>query len=305
MLHIGCHLSCADGYFAMGKEAVAMGADTFAFFTRNPRGGNAKPIDHDDVKKFLDFSAEHNFVKLVAHAPYTLNPCAARDELRAYAYKTMLDDLKRLSFTPGNFYNFHPGSHVQQGSEKGISLTADFIARICAAEQGFIQNEFFTENSKITTTILVETMAGKGSEIGRTFEEIKSILDSAEEKYLALTSGNSGAEKMENLLGVCMDTCHIWDGGYDISKIDDVMENFAEVVGLNRLKAVHLNDSMNGLNSHKDRHQKIGEGCIGLENLVAVTNHSALKNLPFILETPNEFDGYKNEIALLRSRFVE
>lgn len=305
MLHIGCHLSSSKGYLAMGREAVAMGADTFAFFTRNPRGGAAKPLDFEDIAAFNAFYAEHQFAALVAHAPYTLNPCAAKAELRTYAYETMLDDLRRLSYTPGNFYNFHPGSHVQQGSEEGIRLTAQCIASVCAAEQGLIENKLFQEQCESKTMILVETMAGKGSEIGKTFEEVNLILAQAEALYTKITAGSPGAQQFGALAGVCLDTCHVWDGGYDVSRIDDVTASFDKAVGLNWLKAVHLNDSMNPLGAHKDRHQKIGQGSIGLEALVSVINCPPLKNLPFILETPNEFEGYKAEIELLRSRYAQ
>lgn len=304
MLRIGCHLSSSKGYLAMGQEAVAMGADTFAFFTRNPRGGAAKPLDFQDIAAFNSFCAEHQIASLVAHAPYTLNPCAAKPELRVYAYETMLDDLLRLSYTPGNFYNFHPGSHVQQGSGEGIRLTAECIANVCAAEQGIIENKSFQSPCAAKTVILIETMAGKGSEIGKTFEEVQLILARSEELYAAAAAGTPGAQDFSSLVGVCLDTCHVWDGGYDVSRIDDVAGAFDRAVGLGRLKAVHLNDSMNPLGAHKDRHQKIGEGFIGLESLVSVINCPQFKGLPFILETPNEFEGYKKEIEILRSRYV-
>lgn len=282
MLHIGYHESSSGGYMAMGKEAVAVGADTFAFFTRNPRGGAAKPLDKADAAAFCTFAREHAFAPLVAHAPYTMNPCAADPGLRDYARNLMIDDLQRLSHTPGNLYNFHPGSHVQQGAGAGIALTADMLASV------------FREVSDTSTTVLIETMAGKGSEIGRTFEEVRAIIDRAEQSF-----GSSLADR----LGVCLDTCHVWDGGYDIvNDLDGVIMQFDKVIGLERLKAVHLNDSMNVLGAHKDRHQKIGQGEIGLEALVRVINHAALKDKPFILETPNERDGYISEIALLKSR---
>ncbi|MEE1289455.1 MAG: deoxyribonuclease IV [Spirochaetota bacterium] len=285
MLHIGCHESSSKGYVAMGQEALQLNADTFAFFTRNPRGGAAKPIDTADVTAFCDMAKQHNFAKIVAHAPYTLNPCAAKPELREFALNTMLDDLSRLEYTPGNYYNFHPGSHVAQGTDVGIELTSQLLCDV------------FKKYEKLSTVILIETMAGKGSEIGRTFEEVRMIIDKTEDKYGASLDSN---------LGVCLDTCHVWDGGYDIvNNLDGVLDEFDKVVGLDRLKAIHLNDSMNPLDSHKDRHAKIGEGQIGLDALVRVINHPKLRELPFILETPNEQEGYKQEIALLRSRFVD
>ena len=285
MLHIGCHESSSKGYVAMGQEALQLNADTFAFFTRNPRGGAAKPIDTADVTAFCDMAKQHNFAKIVAHAPYTLNPCAAKPELREFALNTMLDDLSRLEYTPGNYYNFHPGSHVAQGTDVGIELTSQLLCDV------------FKKYEKLSTVILIETMAGKGSEIGRTFEEVRMIIDKTEDKYGASLDSN---------LGVCLDTCHVWDGGYDIvNNLDGVVDEFDKVVGLDRLKAIHLNDSMNPLDSHKDRHAKIGEGQIGLDALVRVINHPKLRELPFILETPNEHEGYKQEIALLRSRFVD
>lgn len=283
MLNIGCHLSSSKGFSAMGEEALDLNADTFAFFTRNPRGGAVKPLDLDDVSAFAAFAKEHSFAKLVAHAPYTMNPCAADPHLREYAFDMMIDDLKRLEHLPGNYYNFHPGSHVQQGAEAGIRLTAQMIADVAAKAE---------ENKTLSTMILVETMAGKGSEIGRTFEEVRAILDQADD-----LAGRS----LSSFCGVCMDTCHIWDGGYDIvNDLDGVISKFDSTVGLSRLKAVHLNDSMNPLGAHKDRHQKIGEGYIGFEALSRVINHPALRDKPFILETPNEHDGYKAEIERLR-----
>ena len=272
-LHIGCHLSNSKGYLAMGKEALELDANTFAFFTRNPRGGKAKDIDTKDVESFLSLYNEHGFAKLVAHAPYTLNPCAAKENLREFARDTMADDIRRLEFTPNNYYNFHPGSHVGQGAEAGIDLIADLLNTVLYPEQ--------------TTIVLLETMAGKGSEVGRTFEEIRAIIDKV----------NLGEK-----LGVCLDTCHISDAGYDvIGNLDGVLDEFDRVIGLGRLKAIHLNDSLNPPASHKDRHARIGEGHIGLEALSRVINHPKLKDLPFILETPNEHDGYKKEIALLRA----
>lgn len=283
MLHIGCHESSSGGYCAMGREAVSLNADTFAFFTRNPRGGQAKPIDRKDAADFCQFAGDNGFAKLVAHAPYTMNPCAADPHLREFALDMLTDDLKRMEYTPENLYNFHPGSHVKQGADVGIGFTSDLIAAALKA---------VPESS---TILLIETMAGKGSEIGRTFQEVRQIIDMAEEK-----AGCS----LEGRLGVCMDTCHIWDGGYDIvHDLDGVLTEFDKIVGLDRLHAVHLNDSLNDRGSHKDRHAKIGEGCIGKEALFRVINHEALRNLPFILETPNEHDGYKAEIALLREAY--
>lgn len=277
MLKIGNHLSSSKGYLAMGEAALALDANTFAFFTRNPRGGKAKDIDPKDVESFLAFAKEHEIGPLVAHAPYTLNPCSADEGLREFARNTFADDLRRLEYTPGNYYNFHPGSHVKQGAEAGIAYTAQMLNDTLTKEQH--------------TTVLLETMSGKGSEIGRNFEELRAILDQVELK-----------EKM----GVCLDTCHIWDGGYNIVRdLDGVLEEFNQVIGLEKLCAVHLNDSMNVLGSHKDRHARIGEGQIGLEALVRVINHPKLRHLPFILETPNDDAGYAREIALLRSRYEE
>ena len=285
MLNIGCHESSSDGYLAMGKEAVSLDATTFAFFTRNPRGGPAKPIDKADTDAFCKYAAEHNFAPIVAHAPYTMNPCSADPSLRKFALDTMIDDLRRMQFTPGNLYNFHPGSHVQQGADVGIDLTTTLIAEAIKA------------TPECSTTLLIETMAGKGSEIGRTFQEVKQLLDLAEEK---------AAMPLETRLGVCMDTCHLWDGGYDIvSDLDGVITEFDKIIGLKRLHAVHLNDSMNDKDSHKDRHARIGEGKIGKDALVRVVNHPALRNLPFILETINDHDGYKAEIAMMKAAFKD
>lgn len=275
MLTIGCHLSASKGYKAMGKEAVLIDANTFQFFTRNPRGGKAKDIDPQDVNGFLEYAKENKIEKILAHAPYTLNACSANEDIRRFAKETMADDLKRMEYTPGNCYNFHPGSHGGQGTEVGISQIADML------------NEILTPNQ--STTVLLETMAGKGSEVGREFEELREIIDRVE---------------LKDKMGVCLDTCHIWDGGYDIAtKLDDVIGQFDKVIGLDRLKAVHLNDSMNDLGAHKDRHAKIGEGKIGLEALVRVINHPVLKDLPFYLETPNEIEGYAAEILMLRERY--
>ena len=275
MLHIGCHLSSAKGFLAMGKEAAAMKADTFAFFTRNPRGGKAKDINPADADAFLAFHREHNFVRLVAHAPYTMNLCAAKENIRTFALEMLTDDLRRMEVIPGNYYNFHPGSHVGQGIEKGIELIA-----------GQLNQAMFPEQ---TTTVLLETMAGKGSEVGRSFEELRAIMDRV---------------TLNDKLGVCLDTCHVWDSGYDIATdLDGVLAEFDRIISIDRLKAIHINDSLNPLGSHKDRHACIGEGCIGLSALSAATNHPKLRHLPFILETPNDNEGYAEEIALLRSRF--
>ncbi len=275
MLKIGCHLSSSAGYLAMGKDAVKIDANTFAFFTRNPRGGSAKAINELDVARFLEFVNEHSIFPLVAHSPYTLNPCSAKPELREFARNTMADDLLRLEYTPGNFYNFHPGSHTGQGEDVGIAQCADML------------NSIITDGQ--STKILIETMAGKGSEIGKDFSQIAKIISLVEKK---------------DKVGVCLDTCHIWDGGYDIvNDLDGVLTEFDKIIGLEKLCAVHLNDSLNDLGAHKDRHAKIGEGKIGKEALVRVINHEALYTLPFILETPNDEDGYKKEIALLREAY--
>lgn len=271
-MYIGSHISAAKGYEAMGKQALKLGADTFAFFTRNPRGGKAKEIDAKDVEKFLKLAEEHHFGKLVAHAPYTMNACAAREDIRTFAREMMLDDLKRMEYTPGNYYNFHPGSHVGQGSEAGIEMIAELLNEVLTPEQN--------------TTVLLETMAGKGSEVGRNFEELQAILERVERK-----------EKM----GICLDTCHVWDAGYDIvNDLDGVLEEFDSIIGLEHLKAVHLNDSMNPLSSHKDRHEKIGQGQIGLEAMKKIILHPKLQGLPFILETPNNDAGWAEEIAMIR-----
>ena len=272
-MYIGCHLSASKGYLAMGKQAIELGANTFAFFTRNPRGGSAKEIVTKDVEAFLKLAEENNFGKLVAHAPYTMNACAEKENIRQFAIEMLRDDLVRMEYTPGNYYNFHPGSHVGQGTEKGIDMIAEVLNMVLKPEQ--------------TTTVLLETMAGKGSEVGRNFEEIRAIIDKVE---------------LNQKLGVCLDTCHIWDGGYDIvNKLDEVIEEFDSVIGLDRLKAIHLNDTMNDLGAHKDRHEKIGEGYLGIDAITRIINHPALKDKPFILETPNDEAGYAKEIALLKS----
>ena len=272
ILYIGNHTTSSKGYTAMAKQMIANGGNTFAFFTRNPRGGRAKAINEQDVQKFLTLAKEHHFGKIVAHAPYTMNACTAREELRDFARETFRDDLRRMEYTPGNYYNFHPGSHVGQGAETGIRKIAEIL------------NDVLTDDQ--STTVLLETMSGKGSEVGRNFQEIRSILDRVNHK-----------EKM----GVCLDTCHVWDGGYDIvHDLNGVINEFDQIIGLSRLKAIHLNDSLNDLGSHKDRHARIGEGRIGLEALVNVIRHPALEGIPFILETPNDDEGWKREIALLR-----
>lgn len=275
-LTIGSHISSAKGYEAMGKTAVYMKADTFAFFTRNPRGGKAKEIKSEDVEKYKKIAERYEFGKIVAHAPYTMNACAAKEDLREFAKNTMRDDLERMECLPGNYYNFHPGSHVGQGAETGIVKIAEILNQVL--------------DLKWHTTVLLETMAGKGTEVGRTFEELRKIMDLTECK---------------ERLGVCLDTCHVWDGGYDIvHDLDGVVREFDQVIGLEYLRAIHLNDSQNPLGSHKDRHAKIGEGHIGLEALSAVTKHPAFRHLPFILETPNDEDGWAREIRILRERFV-
>ena len=277
MLYIGCHLSASEGYEAMINQALSIDANTFAFFTRNPRGGNAKRISPADVNKFLEIYKQKNFGKLVAHAPYTMNACSADQKIRDFAVFAMKDDIKRMEYTPNNYYNFHPGFHVKQGAEVGIKLISEQLNTVLTPEQ--------------TTTVLLETMAGKGSEVGRNFEEIQEIIKRTE---------------LKEKLGVCLDTCHVWDGGYDIAgNLENVLESFDKIIGLEKLKAVHLNDSLNPMGSHKDRHARIGEGTIGLDALIKVINHPALKNLPFILETPNDMEGYKREIALLRKNYSD
>ena len=272
MLTIGAHLSASKGYTAMLKQAVEIGANTFQFFTRNPRGGSAKAIDENDVNEFLKLMEENDFPVILAHAPYTLNLCSAKPETREFARNTFLDDLKRMEYTPHQLYNFHPGSHTGQGAEVGIDLIAEALNKVLFPE--------------MTTTVLLETMAGKGTEIGRSFEELRAILDRVEQK-----------ERM----GVCLDTCHVYDGGYDIiGDLDGVLQAFDEIIGLDRLKAIHLNDSKNPIGSHKDRHEKIGEGTLGLAGIANIINHPKLCHLPFYLETPNEAAGYAKEISLLK-----
>lgn len=274
MLTIGCHLSISQGFEAIGKQALSINANTFQFFTRNPRGGKAKEIDPADANALMQLMKENNFGKIVAHAPYTLNACSANEKTREFALNTMLDDLKRMEFIPNNLYNFHPGSHTGQGVETGISQITELLNKVLFPE--------------MTTTVLLETMAGKGSEVGSRFEELRKIIDGVE---------------LKDKMGVCLDTCHIFDAGYDIvNDLDGVLKEFDDIIGIDRLKAVHLNDSMNYLGCHKDRHQKIGEGGIGLDALVKIINHPYLKDLPFNLETPNDIDGYEKEIALLREK---
>jgi len=273
MLKIGCHLSASKGYLNMAKETLEIQGNTFQFFTRNPRGGQAKEIDEEDIKKFLKITQENNFATILAHAPYTINICSADESTRRFGIDTMKDDMRRMEYTPGNMYNFHPGSHVKQGVEKGIELIIDAL------------NEILTEEQ--TTTVLLETMAGKGSEVGRTFEELKEIIDGV---------------KLNHKLGVCLDTCHVYDAGYDIvNDLEGVLNHFDEVIGLERLKAIHLNDSKNPFASHKDRHEKIGEGSLGLVTFEKIINHPKLKDLPFFLETPQEdLSGYGKEIEILK-----
>ncbi|MBR3654242.1 MAG: deoxyribonuclease IV [Elusimicrobia bacterium] len=272
MLNIGCHLSASEGYVAMAKQAIEIGANTFQFFTRNPRGFKAKDIDEQDVKEFLEIIKEKKFVKILAHAPYTLNPCSADKRVRDLAKEIFIDDLKRMEYTPGNMYNFHPGSHVGQGVDTGIKIISETLNEVLKKEQ--------------TTTVLLETMSGKGSEIGSKFEELKQIMDSVE---------------LKDKVGVCLDTCHIYDGGYDIvNNLDAVIKEFDNIIGLEKLKAIHLNDTKNPFSSHKDRHEKIGEGHLGLDAISKVINHPKLKKLPFYLETPNEIEGYAKEIKMLK-----
>ena len=272
MLHIGCHLSSSNGFLAMGETALSIGANVFQFFTRNPRGGAAKPFDKADAAALVALLEKNHFGPILAHAPYTLNACAADEGLRGYAVEVMKDDIFRMDHFPGAMYNFHPGSHVKQGVDVGIEKISDALNQILKPEQ--------------RTLVLLETMAGKGSEIGRTFEEVRAIIDRVE---------------LSDKLGVCLDTCHVFDGGYDIvNDLDGVLEHFDKVIGLKRLSAIHLNDSKNPMGSHKDRHEVLGGGFIGLEALLRVVNHPKLKKLPFYLETPNELPGYEKEIALVR-----
>ena len=277
MIYIGNHLSASKGFYAMGTMALKLGGDTFAFFTRNPRGGKAKDLDEEDIRRLRELMEEHHFGKLVAHAPYTLNLCSAKEDVRTFARETIADDLRRMEYLPGNYYNFHPGSHVGQGADQGIAMIAEVLNETLRPEQ--------------KTTVLLETMAGKGSEVGRTFEELRQILDRVE-----------CADRM----GVCLDTCHVWDGGYDIvGDLDGVLRQFDEIIGLDRLLAVHLNDSKNDRGAAKDRHEKLGQGHIGPDALRAVVTHPLLQDRPFILETPNDDAGYAAEIARVRSWMAE
>lgn len=273
----------------MGRTAESIGANVFQFFTRNPRGGASKPIDPVDVAEFLAYADKVGIGPILAHAPYTLNAAGAEQRVRDFAEMTMKDDLKRLEYTPGALYNFHPGSHVQQGAEKGIELISSMLVRI-------FKEKYAKDGKGFSTTVLLETMAGKGSEVGRNFEELKAIIDRTED-----TLANEGVTLFPRM-GVCLDTCHIWDGGYDVvNNLDGVLDNFDSVVGLDRLKAIHINDSLNNFEAHKDRHACIGKGKIGIDALARIINHPMLRNLPFYLETPNDLDGYRAEISLLRS----
>ncbi len=275
MLKIGCHLSVSKGFKNMGDEALEIDANTFQFFTRNPRGGKAKDLNEKDIEAFLKLSKENNFAQILAHAPYTLNACSADESKREFAIQTFEDDLNRLQMLPGNLYNFHPGSHVKQGEEVGIEFIAEMINKVLKPHH--------------TTTVLLETMAGKGTEIGRSFEQLRKIIDKVE---------------LKEKIGICLDTCHVFDAGYDIvNNLDGVLEEFDRVIGLERLKAIHVNDSIHGYESHKDRHAKIGEGEIGLEAIIRIINHPKLKHLPFFLETPNDLEGHAKEIELLRSKY--
>lgn len=277
MLNIGCHLSVSKGYKAMGEEALKIGANTFQFFTRNPRGSKAKEIDPKDVEAFLELAKENKFATILAHAPYTLNPCSAEESTREFAMQVMTDDLSRMEYLPNSLYNFHPGSHVKQGSEVGMELIINMLNAVLKPEQ--------------TTTVLLETMSGKGTEVGRSFEELKQILD-----------GVTLSEKM----GVCLDTCHVYDAGYDIvNNLDGVIDEFDRIIGIHKLNAIHLNDSKNPFESHKDRHEKIGEGSIGMDAFIRIINHPKLRHLPFFLETPNELPGYAEEIRLLRKAYKD
>ena len=303
-MKIGCHLSSAGGYLAMAQTAESIGANVFQFFTRNPRGGAAKPVDKADVAAFLKYAAEKGIGPILAHAPYTLNAAGAEQRVRDFAEEVMVDDLKRLELTPGAMYNFHPGSHVGQGAEEGIRLIAGHLNRVVTRVCKDLAISESCESVKrdgLSTTILLETMAGKGSECGRNFEEIRAIIDAAES---AIEQSNNPNNR--TILGVCLDTCHVWDGGYDIvNDLEGVLEEFDKVIGLERLKAIHINDSMNAFEAHKDRHEKIGKGKIGLEAFRRIVNHPKLRDLPFYLETPCDLQGYKEEIALLKSLVFE
>ena len=277
MLNIGCHLSTTKGYENMGKEALKIGANTFQYFTRNPRGGKAKDINEKDILALRKLMEENNFAKILAHAPYTLNGCSADESTREFASEMMADDLERLKYLPTSLYNFHPGSHVKQGVDVGINYIVEMLNKVLKPEH--------------TTIVLLETMAGKGTEVGRTFEEIAEIISIVE---------------LNEKMGVCLDTCHVYDAGYDIvNDLDGVLEEFDRIIGLDRLHAIHLNDSKNPFKSHKDRHEKIGEGEIGFEAIKRIINHPKLRNIPFFLETPNELDGYAKEIEMLKAAYEE
>ena len=275
MLKIGCHLSVSKGYESMVKDAVNIGANTFQFFTRNPRGSKAKKIDIDDVEAYKKIANEYHISSIIGHAPYTLNPCSADDRTKEFALEVMEDDLKRMEYFPNSFYNFHPGSHVKQGVDVGINLIVQLLNKIVKPEQ--------------TTHILLETMAGKGTEVGSTFEELKQIIDRV---------------KYSDKMGICLDTCHVYDAGYDIvNDLDGVLDEFDCIIGLEKLYAIHLNDSKHTCESHKDRHEKLGEGFIGLDAVYRMINHPKLQHLPFVLETPNDLSGYANEILLLKEAY--
>lgn len=276
MIYIGNHLASSKGYNAMGKMALQLGADTFAFFTRNPRGGSAKEIKSADAQKLRNLMAENQFGKLVAHAPYTMNVCSAKEDIRQFSREMLKEDMARMEFTPNNYYNFHPGSHTGQGADVAIPMIADALNYALTPE--------------MNTTVLLETMAGKGSEVGRSFEELRAIIDLVE---------------LKDKIGVCLDTCHVWDGGYDIvNNLDGVLEEFDRIIGIDRLKAIHFNDSLNDCGAHKDRHAKIGEGKIGAEAMKRIVQHPLLQGKPFILETPNDDEGYAREIAMIREWMV-
>ena len=298
-MKIGCHLSSSGGYLAMAQTAVSIGANVFQFFTRNPRGGAAKPVDKADVAAFLKYAKENGIGPILAHAPYTLNAAGAEPRVREFAEDVMVDDLKRLELTPGAMYNFHPGSHVGQGTARGVELIAGHLNRVFTRVCKDLSSDQRTNRpaDHLSTIVLLETMAGKGSEVGRTFEEVRAIIDLFEATFQ--TSQTSKPSKP--FLGVCLDTCHVWDGGYDIvNDLDGVLKEFDKVIGLERLKAIHINDSMNVCGAHKDRHEKIGKGKVGLEAFRRIVNHPKLKDLPFYLETPCDLQGYKEEIALLK-----
>lgn len=273
MFYIGCHLSFSGGYLAMGEEALSIDANTFQFFTRSPRGGKAKPLDHDDINNLLTLMETHKIDHVLAHAPYTMNACSDKAYTRDYAEELMKDDLYRMSFIPNSLYNFHPGSHVGQGVEKGIEMIIEMLNKVLTPEQ--------------ETIVLLETMAGKGTEIGRSFDELQAIIEGV---------------SLQDKIGVCWDTCHLYDAGYDlVNDLDGVIAEFDEKIGLDKLHAIHINDSKNHFKSHKDRHELIGQGSIGLDLFERLINHPKLKHLPFYLETPNDVPGYQKEIAMLRN----